>query len=33
MKISVEGDGDPPIEYIEEVIDLYATKKKLVVYA
>ena len=27
MKISIEGDEDPPIEYVEEVIDLYATKK------
>jgi len=27
MKISIEGDEDPSIEYVEEVIDLYATKK------
>ena len=32
MKISIEGDEDPPIEYVEEVIDLYATKK-LAAYA
>lgn len=27
MKISIEGDEDPSIEYVDEVIDLYATKK------
>ena len=28
MKICIEGDEDPPMEYIEEVIDLYATTTK-----
>ncbi|VVC34953.1 Ribonuclease H-like domain,HAT, C-terminal dimerisation domain [Cinara cedri] len=27
MNISIEGDEDPPMEYIEKVIDLYAIKK------
>jgi hypothetical protein len=27
MKISIEGAEDPSIEYVEEVIDLYETKK------
>lgn len=27
MKISIEGDEEPSIEYVEDVIDLYTTKK------
>jgi len=27
MKISIEGEEEPPQEFIEEVIDLYARKK------
>jgi len=33
MKISIEGDEGPPIVYNEELIDLYATTTKFVVYA
>jgi len=27
MKISIDGEEDPPQEFIEEAIDLYARKK------